>query len=500
MSSRFNIDPPSPRNYSRTGTTHIIAGWYANAEGQPARAIRILIGKNTVSCCAIARPDVQNKFQDVVAMSNMVGFRAAFKTGQGIKWLKIQIMDETGTWGTIASRLVWAKSRQKTNASIATRYSITTSTDTTASHAASFRSGLDGLWQSCRSVKLSYTQEPCPITWVIPDFSEGGGGHLNIFRMIKNLEDLGAPPQQVLIVGHHSKKDRFEAEIGARKYFFTTKARIYLPTDPLPCTEVMIATGWQTAYFVKEQSEALRKFYFVQDFEPLFYAAGSNALLAANTYRFGFKTITAGSWLESLLSRDYGAQAVSYGFSYDRHLYSPPPSPPDQFKYDIFFYARPFTERRMFDLGVAAIQSAIESAGRPLKIAFAGSNLPPDCTPFPYTNLGVLSLEQLSMLYGNIRCALVLSATNASLLPYELMACGCPVVTNQGDNNEWLFPDGYGGVAANTPEDLGGLITKVIVQPELRRSLSAQGLQIVSTTDWISGAKTVLKFLEKEGA
>lgn len=34
--------------------------------------------------------------------------------------------------------------------------------------------------------------------------------------------------------------------------------------------------------------------YFVQDFEPLFYGMGSKAVLAENTYRFGFTVLQLG--------------------------------------------------------------------------------------------------------------------------------------------------------------------------------------------------------------
>lgn len=493
MGYRFHIDSPTPSSFSQTGTTHIVAGWYADSEGKPARAIRVKIGKHIVPCTAISRPDVQKKFEGPIPISPDTGFRAAFKTGCGIKLINIQVMDASGSWITLARSLIRAVPLPYTP----TIPKFTPESTAVQSQASAFWGGLDGLWQSCRSVKLNYTEETCALTWVIPDFNEGGGGHQTIFRMIKNLEDLGAPRQQVVIVGHYSKKDRFQAESEARKYFSATTARIYLHTDPIPRTEALIATGWQTAYFVKQQPENIRKLYFVQDFEPLFYAAGSNSMLAENTYRFGFEVITAGHWLKSILSRDYGSRAVSFGFSYDRRFYYPAQASQEHFEYDIFFYARPFTERRMFDLGVASIQLAIASTGRPLKVAFAGSNLSPDCTPFPFFNLGILSQEQLGIVYRKTRCALVLSATNASLMPYELMGCGCPVVTNQGQNNEWLFPGGYAGVVASTPEDIGGLIGKIITQPELRRSLTQQGLQIVAATDWTDGAREILKFIRQ---
>lgn len=485
---RLHLEPPTPKKNSITGNTHIFSGWYFDTEGKAARAIRLRIGNRLIPCESTERPDVRAFFDNKQDIELTVGFRSTFRTGSGPKLIHLEILDSDNRWKSITRRLIWA-TRSTSNSDV-----VNTSANTTSP----FISNLDRLWQSCRGIKLNYSPESCAITWVIPDFNEGGGGHLNIFRMIKNLEDLGAPKQQILIIGNHSKKDRFQAKVEADKYFFKIKAEIYLQTDPLPETQAMVATAWQTAYLVKEQPDHIKKFYFVQDFEPLFHTAGSNSFLAANTYRFGFNTITAGAWIKDVLERDFCAKAISYGFSYDRHLYRPPTEYNDEFEFDIFFYARPFTERRMFDLGVAAIAETIRIAGRPLKIAFAGCDLPENCTPFPFKNLGVLSLNELAAQYGTLCTALVLSATNASLLPYELMACGCPVVTNQGANNEWLFPDGYDGVAPCTPEELGRRLFDIINQPEKRKNLSKTGLDIVSKTNWMNGAQSTLDFIKSE--
>ena len=48
-----------------------------------------------------------------------------------------------------------------------------------------------------------------------------------------------------------------------------------------------------------------------------FYPAGSEALLAEATYRFGFHGITAGRWLADRLRRDYGMQADHFDFGRD---------------------------------------------------------------------------------------------------------------------------------------------------------------------------------------
>ena len=49
----------------------------------------------------------------------------------------------------------------------------------------------------------------------------------------------------------------------------------------------------RTAYDVRNFHSTIHKCYFVQDFEPWFYASGSAASFAEETYRFGFVGITA---------------------------------------------------------------------------------------------------------------------------------------------------------------------------------------------------------------
>lgn len=67
----------------------------------------------------------------------------------------------------------------------------------------------------------------------------------------------------------------------------------------------------------------MSKFYFVQDYEPFFFPHGSYYELAKNTYKFGFRGITAGDWIKDKLIADFGMKADSFGFSYDKDMYVP---------------------------------------------------------------------------------------------------------------------------------------------------------------------------------
>ena len=49
----------------------------------------------------------------------------------------------------------------------------------------------------------------------------------------------------------------------------------FISVDSMKYAHATIATGWQTAYFVRRFNNTDNKFYFVQDFEPIFFGVGS---------------------------------------------------------------------------------------------------------------------------------------------------------------------------------------------------------------------------------
>lgn len=79
---------------------------------------------------------------------------------------------------------------------------------------------------------------------------------------------------------------------------------------------------------------------------------------------------------------------------------------------------------------------------------FGSSQLDKNQLNFPCTIKGLLpSLKELANLYRNADFGLVFSTTNPSLVPYEMMSCGCPVgdlrledaLTKYGNSEENIF-------------------------------------------------------------
>jgi glycosyltransferase involved in cell wall biosynthesis len=363
---------------------------------------------------------------------------------------------------------------------------------------------VDVTWGAGRHIFLPpFTPESPPggpaahtVNWFIPPFRGGAGGHLNIFRFVRHLEARG---YECRIIMGTAPPGEDAARIQARicALFGTVRAQVYLGFENAPAAYACVATGWGTAYALRRLLGAQRYFYFVQDFEPWFYPAGSDAALAEATYRFGFIGITAGGWLASRLHADYGMQTHAVGFSYDRALYSGQGRPAER-KRRVFFYARAATQRRGFELGLMALRHLCASLPD-VEVVLAGMDPSGYDVPFRHVSLGQLTLAQLPAVYRSCDVALVLSMTNLSLLPLELMACGTPVVSNRGPWVEWLLSEQNTKLADATVEGLSAALRELLTDEAQWRRLQAGGLALAESTDWAHETKRFADVLAEHG-
>ena len=331
------------------------------------------------------------------------------------------------------------------------------------------------------------------LNWVIPSFQLGSGGHLNIFRMVYFLEKLGYR-HHLVIVGETPYRSGEDARRQIREHFVALEASVGIGEASLRPAEFTVATSWDTAYPVRRFAETRHRIYFIQDMEAYFFPQSSSYAFAEATYRFGFIGITAGAWLAELMYDQYGMRTFGFGFSYDKERYRPLPRRDRQRR--VFFYARHVTPRRGFELGLLALHR-VSRALPDVQFILAGWDSSSYEVPFPHLDAGVVPLDELPDLYSQCDVALVISLTNISLLPLELMACGCPVVSSRGRNVEWLLTDGETALLADaTPDALAGALIRVLEDGELREHLRARGLALAHSTDWANEARRVQQYLD----
>lgn len=335
--------------------------------------------------------------------------------------------------------------------------------------------------------------EPGTMNWVIPSFEIGSGGHLNIFRMIWGLEKLGFR-SCIHIVGECRYPSGEAAREVIIKHFVPLAAEVKIGEDTLLPAEFTMATSWMTAYTVRRFAQTRHKLYFIQDMEPWFTAVGSEYVFSEATYNFGLTGITAGAWLADLMQEKYGMRAYPFGFSCEHELYHSRPRQSGPRK--VFFYARHVTPRRGFELGMLALKRVHERLPD-VEFLLAGWDMSAYAIPFPHVDAGVAALDDLPGLYAQCDAALVISLTNLSLLPLEIMACGCPVVSNRGPNVEWLLKDRDNAILADPlPETLAEALIELLENRSLNEQITRNGLTFVAGTSWDTEARKVGGYLE----
>jgi O-antigen biosynthesis protein len=341
-----------------------------------------------------------------------------------------------------------------------------------------------GFWNWVRATEFgpdSKLAKPNTINWFVPSIGRGSGGHLNIFRFVRYLE-LDGFECRIVVFDDANLLSAKQVKKNINEWFFPIKADVvFHPQQDVPPAAISVATGWQTAYPVAAFRGSRHRCYFVQDYEPWFYSAGSEWVFAEETYRLGLTGITAGDWLAQKLRADFGMTTHAVGFSYDRELYRRVPKRDDVPR--VFFYARPPTPRRAFELGMMVL-TALSERHPEIGVCLAGWDLSNYRIPFAALSAGLLSLAELPDLYSQCDAALVLSLTNASLLPLELMACGCVVVSNRGPNVEWLLNDDTAVLSDTRIDALVDALERAVFDTGLRSHIVENALMKVQGTDW----------------
>lgn len=347
-------------------------------------------------------------------------------------------------------------------------------------------------WQLARPAASSGSLSTA---WIMHPPGESSGGHQNIFRFIKYLEDAG---NSATVYLYHSQDHAIDAAylerlIKTSASYPEVRAKFvaYSPTIGVADgTDLIIATGWETAYPAYLDPSLARRAYFVQDFEPSFYPVGTEHALAENTYRFGFEGITAGPWLAKKLSTDYGMSVRPFDFGADLRHYNYVNS---RRREDIFFYARPVTTRRGFEFGVMALEH-VARARPDLRIHLAGWDVSNYDLSFSYVNHSAMKITDLNELYNQCAVGLVLSLTNMSLLPLELLASGVIPVVNSGENNSLVSDNAFIEFSDLSPMALARRILDILDRPD-QAQRAADAAQSVKGANWDTSGAQFVKIL-----
>ncbi len=278
------------------------------------------------------------------------------------------------------------------------------------------------------------------------------------------------------------------------------------PLDSIPESDACIATLWATAFPALKYLKTKRKFYFVQDYEPLFYRAGTGSALAESTYRFGFYGIANTLSLKESYEIDSGQSAIHFSPCIDANVFFPAGPLLQQLKLNrpyrqLFCYARPNHPRNAFEMIAGALQVVKKRLGNQVRIVCAGDDWRPEDFGLEgiVENLGILDYEKTAQLYRESDCGVALMFTrHPSYIPFELMACGALVIANRNRWTEWLLKDGENCLLTESSATcLAETIVRGLENGEERARITAAAEAIIRAqySDWDKEFSQVYDFM-----
>jgi glycosyltransferase involved in cell wall biosynthesis len=285
--------------------------------------------------------------------------------------------------------------------------------------------------------------------WYLPYFDNAFyGGIMTILRFANYLSSEENVKQRFLICSDGDRE--FIAKQIAKAFPGLADSEVIMldsleALNNIPPSDYSIATLWTTAYILLKVNNTGLKFYFIQDYEPLFYAAGSTYAQAELPYWFGFYGIANTVSLKNIYEQKYGGKAQYLTPCVDRAVFHPGSVPRDQKKKKIFLYARPNAPRNGFEITMTTVKLLKNMYQDKIEIVCAGGKWNPSDYGLGgvVENLGLLSYQETGDLYRSCHIGFVMMMTrHPSYLPFEFMASGTLVVTNYNPANLWFLKDG----------------------------------------------------------
>ncbi|HSP55780.1 MAG TPA: glycosyltransferase [Dehalococcoidia bacterium] len=345
------------------------------------------------------------------------------------------------------------------------------------------------------------------INWFIPDMvSPFYGGIHTILRFAAHFKDRYGITSRFVVMGSGPEEFVRSGITAAFPQLADCDIRICSLAEgdirSQPYADISIATLWVTAYAVSKFANTKRKFYMVQDYEPVFYPAGTLYALSEATYRLGLYGLCNTSTLRDIYVDQYSGKAFGFVPAVDTALFHPPEgSRHDDDTMLVFLYGRPGHWRNCYELAIATLRRLKQRLKRKVRIVTAGSWVTSGDSESAYLvdNLGLLDYRETADLYRKCHVGLTLSVSkHPSYLPLELMASGVLVVSNYNPSGFWLLHDQENCLLAEpTAESLCAALERALTDDALRDRLSKQAVADIQArhTDWPSQIDAVYRYI-----
>ena len=264
------------------------------------------------------------------------------------------------------------------------------------------------------------------MAWIIPTLPIASGGHRGMIRMAISLAEFGIIPTFYIINDSSDSDELFER---LNNHYYESNFEVKVGYPEFFEEDFVVATAHYTLAdaILRTSRYESRVYYFVQDDEALFNPISSEFFFARGTfYDERAEIIASGSWMSNRVKELSGRHVFSFPFPVNKSIYYPG-ARRNQINQNLVFYYKPEASRRLAEFGVAVLE-IVQSILPEITIHTFGSATPPPET-LRVNNFGQLeTIDEIAELYRKSRVGLIFSPTNPSLIPYEMAACGLPVV------------------------------------------------------------------------
>jgi O-antigen biosynthesis protein len=343
------------------------------------------------------------------------------------------------------------------------------------------------------------------VNWFIPDIDSPFYGGIN--SALRIADELAR---------NHGVRNQFVVWGGPAEHFVRSALAAAFPSladspisfyetfaelESVPEADVGISTLWVTAYALAHAPGMKRKFYLIQDFEPMFYPASTLYALAEETYRLGLYGLCNTDNLRKIYADDYDGRGMSFAPAVDGSVFHARwrHDRPEGAPVTVFVYARPGHWRNCWEMASLALEELKRRLGDGVRIVTAGAWATGEGADEDIKPLGLLPYRATGELYRNSDVGLALTVSkHPSYLPLELMACGVPVVAFDNPWGHWILEHEENSLLAKrTADDLADQLERLCRDQVLRDRLSKRALEDIAARhgDWDAALAGIYGYL-----
>lgn len=331
------------------------------------------------------------------------------------------------------------------------------------------------------------------LAFIVPGVDRYSGGITSILRLGTYLTNMGYSVSYIDFQNRNIEENIHNAKCNLN----TVKGEfLELRTAESRKYDIVIAGNWQAVYYLNDFDAY--KMYFVQDYEPYFFKLNERFLLSKLTYQLGEHIVSLGKWNIEQISRECKTDSkMDYiSFPYEPSEYSKSiernfDSYKEKKRIKIAVYTKEEGKRipNILQCILERTEEYFKNKGIVLEIVYFG--LKSNYKVRVGKNMGKLNKDEMLKLYNSSDFGMVASMTNISLVPYEMIATGLPVIEMQEGSFSSFFPKETAILIDYNYKTLVEQIENSLSNPDVLKIMTDNAMNEIKKLSW---KKTALEF------